>query len=56
MLAKITFTSASLEPKRTLRGSTVVASKVLVVRMATGITPLPLGLMLLEELPRLMSI
>jgi len=32
-------------------GSTVVASKISVVSMAIGITPLLLGLMLLGELP-----
>ena len=46
-----------LGPKRTVKGSMVVVLKdCFVVRMATGITPLLLGLMELTELPGLTSI
>ena len=48
--------SVPVAPKSTVVGSTVVASKESVVRMATGIFPLLLGLMLFGKLPGLMSI
>ena len=48
--------SVPVTPKRTVVASTVVASKVAVVRMATGVTPRLLGLMLFGKLAGLMSI
>jgi len=48
--------SVPLAPKRTVDQATVVASKVAVVRIATSIVTLLLGLMLFGKLPGLMSI
>jgi hypothetical protein len=48
--------SVPVGPNSTEVGSAVVASKVSVVRIATGTFPLLLGLMLFGKLPGLMSI
>jgi hypothetical protein len=43
--------SSPVAPKRTVVGSIVAASKVALVRMATGITSLLRGLIRLEKIP-----